>query len=180
MRFLILATLFAGLLTAQTNKQQVMIATGSNLTCGNTGANNNGTNSGNANLALLNNSCVPTKNVTVNSCAVFLGDAGGHGIACAVYAPGTTPPGAPLCASSGQTSVTGWNVMILTGCGTLTSGSRYWIAANTDSGTTAYGRTSTGVLDTNSLLGGATYPAFPTAPSSGLGSAGLMFYLNVK
>lgn len=172
-----------GIATAQSNKQQVMIATSGTtaaiVKCGNTGPNNNGSNGGNANFALISNSCIPASNSTVVSCAIFLADAGGHGLACAVYAPGTTPPGAPICQSTGQVSVAGLNTIPLTGCGTLTSGSRYWIAANTDSGSTAYGETSTSIQDLNLMFPGSTYPTFPSGPTSLNGPSGIMFYLNI-
>lgn len=147
--------------------------------CGNTAA-SSGNNGGNSNLDIGAAACVPVSNSTVNSCSITVNQNQGSHIACAVYANSASKPsGAALCSSASVVSTLGANVISLSGCGTLTSGSTYWVVANTD-GSTVYAVTAT-TVSANGAFKAATYPTFVTGDSSwtadnGAGSAKFLLF----
>jgi hypothetical protein len=152
--------------------------------CGNNGT-VSGSNSGNEGVAVGTGACVPAATATVSSCVVkgLLSDVSNRHIQCAVYA-GTTsaPTGSPLCTSSSTLAETaGDYTMTLSGCGTLTSGSTYYIMANADLAGDYSTQASTSALH-GPFKTGVTYGTWPSSGwSNDDGTDGVRFatfYLN--
>ena len=95
--------------------------------CGYNGT-KSGSDSGDANLAISMAVCVPGANSTVSSLVVSVNALGTtNHIQGAVYATALNgsqvqPTGSPLCTTASTVASAGDNVMSITGCGTLVSG----------------------------------------------------------
>lgn len=155
---------------------------GTPTVCGNNAASTGG-NGGNSGVAVMAGACIPAANATVVSCAATLqdGDAGNH-IQCAVYG-GTSsePTGSPLCTSASTVAVNGLNTLTLSGCGTLTAGSTYYIGFNMDAGGDYLVSATTPALHGPYQL--SSYGSWPTGGtwSNDDGAGGVryaIFYLN--
>ncbi len=85
-------------------------------------------------------SCVTGANgagYTVNNCQIRITTAAGN-LRCAIYDNTADPNKALLCQAGPQATTTGINTLTLSGCGTLSASTTYWISFNTSSATTAY------------------------------------------
>ena len=130
-------------------------------TCGNVGtSSSNGSDSGNNGYAEGGNYCTPGGAASVTDCKAYMG--GGGTARCAIYAG--SPTGSPLC-SSGATTVgssAGTVTFALSGCGTLASGTAYFIIVETSaSGTLNYQSAASG--SSNGVQVASTYGTWPTA-----------------
>ncbi len=151
---------------------------GASTICGNAGVRVSNDGGGDQNFFLAIPDCVPVSNSTVQSCVVNV-DAGSGNISCAVYANSAgAPTGSPLCQSANTVSSVGLNTLSLSGCGTLTAGSTYWIAVSTNNNAIKFVRTGDSSATDKYQTG--TYPTFPTGGSwLTLGVFSYQFYLNI-
>lgn len=109
--------------------------------------------------------------VTVSSCSIYLvGAVASSGLQCAIYTDNNTAPQNLVCSrTTGLVAQTGWNVLSLSGCGTLPANSKYWVAfnsGNTNNDTTQYSSCTANCTSyyKSSALG--TWPASLTGISS--------------
>ena len=135
---------------------------------------------------------VPTANETAVSCSVMLAtntNASGGQIDCGLYSGTATQFTTPLCHATytaGSANLAAQTITVnLTGCGTLTSGSGYWIIENNnDAGfapqTYTCGGTCTGAAGTNTYpeyYAVETYGSYPSSVSGIAGPDRASFYL---
>lgn len=172
------ASAFTDMIIAMTHQTVVI--------CGNNGA-RTGVNGGNENVALGTGACIPSATSTVQSCSLAVENfVTGRHIQCAVYSDtaGAPTAGGPLCTSASTLAEqAGRYTLALSGCGTLSSGSTYYIMANADAGAD-YSVQATSAATHGPYQTSITYGTWPTGGtwSNDDGAGGVRyasFYLNV-